>query len=134
MRSNPPNLILSKSHTLPNALWLARTFAALLNACTCRGPLVPTQDDCPDRSGPYVLARRVRSPGAVSDDIPSDQFVTLDGIRFHYPDWGGDGDPLLLLAGLGCTAHVFAVLAPHLTERFRVLALTRRGHGLTDQV
>ena len=67
-------------------------------------------------------------------DIPSDQFVTLDGIRFHYPDWGGDGDPLLLLAGLGCTAHVFAVLAPHLTERFRVLALTRRGHGLTDQV
>jgi len=45
-------------------------------------------------------------------DIPSDQFVTLDGIRFHYLDWGGDGDPLLLLAGLGCTAHVFAELAP----------------------
>ena len=67
-------------------------------------------------------------------DIPSDQFVTLDGIRFHYLDWGGDGDPLLLLAGLGCTAHVFAELAPHLTDRFRVLALTRRGHGLTDQV
>ena len=67
-------------------------------------------------------------------DIPSDQFVTLDGVRFHYLDWGGDGDPLLLLAGLGCTAHLFAELAPHLTDRFRVLALTRRGHGLTDQV
>ncbi len=67
-------------------------------------------------------------------DIPSDQFVTLDGVRFHYLDWGGDGDPLLLLAGLGCTAHVFAELAPHLSDRFRVLALTRRGHGLTDQV
>jgi pimeloyl-ACP methyl ester carboxylesterase len=67
-------------------------------------------------------------------DIPPDQFVTLDGVRFHYLDWGGDGDPLLLLAGLGCTAHVFAELAPHLTDRFRVLALTRRGHGLTDQV
>jgi len=66
--------------------------------------------------------------------IPSDQFVTLDGVRFHYLDWGGDGDPLLLLAGLGCTAHVFAELAPHLRDRFRVLALTRRGHGLSDQV
>ena len=67
-------------------------------------------------------------------DVPPDRFVTLDGVRFHYLDWGGDGDPLLLLAGLGCTAHVFAELAPHLTDRFRVLALTRRGHGLTDQV
>jgi pimeloyl-ACP methyl ester carboxylesterase len=67
-------------------------------------------------------------------DVPSDQFVTLDGVRFHYLDWGGDGEPLLLLAGLGCTAHVFAELAPHLTDRFRVLALTRRGHGLSDQV
>jgi pimeloyl-ACP methyl ester carboxylesterase len=67
-------------------------------------------------------------------DIPSDQFVTLDAVRFHYLDWGGDGDPLLLLAGLGCTAHVFAEWAPHLSDRFRVLALTRRGHGLTDRV
>ncbi len=71
-------------------------------------------------------------PGPI--DIPSDQFVVLDGVRFHYLDWGGDGDPLLLLAGLGCTAHVFAELAPHLSDRFRVLALTRRGHGLTDSV
>ena len=69
-----------------------------------------------------------------SIDIPSDRFVVLDGVRFHYLDWGGNGDPLLLLAGLGCTAHVFAELAPHLSDRFRVLALTRRGHGLTDQV
>jgi len=67
-------------------------------------------------------------------DIPPDQFVDLDGVRFHFLDWGGDGEPMLLLAGLGCTAHVFAELAPHLSDRFRVLALTRRGHGLTDQV
>jgi pimeloyl-ACP methyl ester carboxylesterase len=67
-------------------------------------------------------------------DLPPDRFVTLDGVRFHYLDWGGDGGPMLLLAGLGCTAHVFAELAPHLTDRFRVLALSRRGHGLTDQV
>lgn len=67
-------------------------------------------------------------------DIPPDRFVVLDGVRFHYLDWGGDGEPLLLLAGLGCSAHVFTELAPHLSDRFRVLALTRRGHGLTDRV
>ncbi len=81
------------------------------------------------------LARRGyshRVPGPI--DIPSDQFVILDCVRFHYLDWGGDGEPLLLLAGLGCTAHVFAELAPHLSDRFRVLALTRRGHGLTERV
>ncbi len=71
-------------------------------------------------------------PGRI--DIPSDQFVILDGVRFHYLDWGGNGDPLLLLAGLGCTAHIFAELSPHLSDQFRVIALTRRGHGLTDQV
>ena len=69
-----------------------------------------------------------------SIDIPPDRFVTLDGIRFHYLDWGGGEVPVLLLAGLGCTAHVFAELAPHLSDRFRVLALTRRGHGLTEPV
>jgi pimeloyl-ACP methyl ester carboxylesterase len=26
-------------------------------------------------------------------DIPPDQFVTLDDVRFHFLDWGGDGDP-----------------------------------------
>jgi pimeloyl-ACP methyl ester carboxylesterase len=71
---------------------------------------------------------------ASSIDMPPDQFVTLDGVRFHYLDWGGDGVPLLLLPGLGCTAHVFTELAPHLNDRFRVIALTRRGHGLTDPV
>lgn len=82
----------------------------------------------------YVVADRYshRVPGPI--DIPPDQFVILDGVRFHYLDWGGDGEPVLFLAGLGCTAHVFAELAPHLSDRFRVLALTRRGHGLTDQV
>jgi pimeloyl-ACP methyl ester carboxylesterase len=73
-------------------------------------------------------------PALPALDVPPDQFVTLDGVRFHYLDWGGDGEPLLTLAGLGCTAHVYAELAPHLTDRFRVVALTRRGHGLTDQV
>jgi non-heme chloroperoxidase len=44
-------------------------------------------------------------------------------------DWGGTGRPLVLLAGLGNTAHVFDELAPRLTSLGRVYGITRRGYG-----
>jgi pimeloyl-ACP methyl ester carboxylesterase len=59
-------------------------------------------------------------------------FVTVHGINLHYLDWGGSGDVLLFLAGLGCNAHVFDDLAPRFTDTFHVMALTRRGHGASD--
>lgn len=59
-------------------------------------------------------------------------FVNANGIRLHYLDWGGDGDVLLFLAGMGCNAHIFDDLAPRFTDKLRVMALTRRGHGESD--
>jgi non-heme chloroperoxidase len=59
-------------------------------------------------------------------------FVHVNGIRLHYLDWGGRGPALLFLAGMGCNAHVFDRFAPRFTDRFHVLALTRRGHGESD--
>jgi pimeloyl-ACP methyl ester carboxylesterase len=40
---------------------------------------------------------------------------------------------LLLLAGMGNDAHSFDQFAPKFTDRFRVLALTRRGFGQSDK-
>lgn len=60
-------------------------------------------------------------------------FVRAGGLRLHYLDFGGSGEPLLLLAGAGHTAHVWDEFAPRLTGRFRVLALTRRGFGESEQ-
>lgn len=59
-------------------------------------------------------------------------FVNANGVRLHYLDWGGSGDALLFLAGMGCNAHIFDDFPPRFTDRFRVLALTRRGHGESD--
>ncbi|HSO11536.1 MAG TPA: alpha/beta hydrolase [Anaerolineales bacterium] len=59
-------------------------------------------------------------------------FVNVNGIQLHYLDWGGSGDVLLFLAGMGCNAHVFDNLAPRFTDKFHVMALTRRGHGESD--
>ena len=60
-------------------------------------------------------------------------FITVNGVRLHYLDWGGSGDTLLLLAGLGDTAHIYDDLAPKFTDRFHVLGLTRRGHGQSEK-
>jgi pimeloyl-ACP methyl ester carboxylesterase len=44
-------------------------------------------------------------------------------------DWGGRGTPLVFLAGLGNTAHVFDGFAPQFTDSFHVVGITRRGFG-----
>lgn len=54
------------------------------------------------------------------------------GVRLHYLDWGGSGDTIVLLTGYGLSAHIYDDLAPQLTDRFHVVALTRRGHGESD--
>jgi non-heme chloroperoxidase len=59
-------------------------------------------------------------------------FVTINGIRLHYLDWGGDGPALIFLTGMGATAYIFDKFAPRFTDKFHVLALTRRGHGDSD--
>ena len=59
-------------------------------------------------------------------------FVTINGIRLHYLDWGGDGPALIFLTGMGATAYIFDKFAPRFTDKFHVLALARRGHGDSD--
>ena len=57
----------------------------------------------------------------------TEQFLDVNGARLHYLDYGGVGEPLVLLTGYGSSAHVFDQFATRLTNRFRVVALTRRG-------
>src|SRR6185295_6620938 len=59
----------------------------------------------------------------------SGSVVVAPGVRLHYLDFGGTGEPVVLLAGLGNTAHAYDDFAPGLTDRFHVIALTRRGFG-----
>lgn len=59
-------------------------------------------------------------------------FVNVNGVKLHYLDWGGNGNVLLFLPGMGCNAHIFDDLAPRFCDRFHVMALTRRGHGESD--
>lgn len=51
------------------------------------------------------------------------------GSMLEVVDWGGHGKPLIFLAGLGNTAHVFSDFAPELSSAYHVLGITRRGFG-----
>src|SRR5688572_26069595 len=51
------------------------------------------------------------------------EFIRANGVRLHFLDWGGDGETLLFLHGMGDTAHIFDEIAPKFTNEFRVMAL-----------
>src|SRR5688500_11438493 len=59
-------------------------------------------------------------------------FITVNKVKLHYLDWGGAGETLLFLHGQGDTAHRYDDFAPKFTNQFRVLGLTRRGHGESE--
>ncbi len=78
---------------------------------------------CSDSVGPAPEVTRSTTPNA-----PQAHFVTVaPGVRLEVLDYGGTGAPLVLLAGSGNTAHVFAAFAWRFTDRFHVIAITRRG-------
>jgi hypothetical protein len=78
----------------------------------------------------FAGAVSAQGPNSVRDSSPhSSAQVTVNGVTLHYLDWGGDGDVVLLLSGLGNDAHVFDHFATTLTDRWHVVGLTRRGFG-----
>jgi pimeloyl-ACP methyl ester carboxylesterase len=62
--------------------------------------------------------------------LPTSKFVTANGLRLHYLEWGRDGMPLVLCVhGYTSSAQAFNALARHLQDRFHIIALDVRGHG-----
>jgi pimeloyl-ACP methyl ester carboxylesterase len=60
----------------------------------------------------------------------TDRFVSVNGLRLHYLDWGNAGKPpLVMLHGIGRDAHSFDHIAPRFTSDYHVIAVDLRGHG-----
>jgi len=58
------------------------------------------------------------------------QFIAAEpNVKIEVLDWGGSGRPMVLIPGLGNTAHVFDTFAPKLASTYHVYGITRRGFG-----
>ncbi len=54
------------------------------------------------------------------------------GVSLEVIDWGGSGPPLIFLAGLGNTAHIFDNFAPKFVPEYHAYGITRRGFGASS--
>jgi esterase len=58
------------------------------------------------------------------------QFITINGLRLHYLDFGNSAKPpLICIHGLSGNAHNFDGLAAHLTPDYHVISIDVRGRG-----
>jgi pimeloyl-ACP methyl ester carboxylesterase len=57
------------------------------------------------------------------------QIEVQEGVTLEVLDWGGPGVPVVMLAGLGNTAHDFDNFAPRLSGKYHTYGITRRGFG-----
>jgi esterase len=70
----------------------------------------------------FVLAQTGQSP--------TDRFITVNGLRLHYLDWGSESKPpFIMLHGISRVAHQFDHLAPSFVANYHVMAIDMRGHG-----
>jgi pimeloyl-ACP methyl ester carboxylesterase len=61
------------------------------------------------------------------------RLITVEkNVKVEVLDWGGTGRPIVLLPGLGLTAHVFSRFVPLLTPHYHVYGITRRGFGASS--
>jgi non-heme chloroperoxidase len=70
------------------------------------------------------------APDVETTAPPAVHRITVDReVALEVLDAGGDGPPLVFLAGFGNSAHIFTDFAARFRDDFRVVAITRRGFG-----
>ena len=68
-----------------------------------------------------------------SGEPPGFVVVVAPGDRIHFLDWGGAGEPgIVLVHGLAASAWIWAPVARRLIAARRTVAMDLRGHGLSD--
>lgn len=62
------------------------------------------------------------------------RFIEVEAnVALEVLDWGGEGPALVLLTGIGATAHTYDQFAPKLAKDFHVYGITRRGFGASSK-
>src|SRR5437764_2619643 len=63
----------------------------------------------------------------------ADNFITLNGLRLHYREWGAqDAAALVIRHGAAARARAWDAVAGALADRWHLVVPDLRGHGETD--
>ena len=81
------------------------------------------------RAGDGPQAGRVQGPHAAQGPLVK----VAPGVELEVLDWGGTGEAMVLLTGLGDNAHVYDQFAFQFTDDFHVIGITRRGYLPSSQ-
>jgi len=73
-----------------------------------------------------------KKPTMGTKPIYKENFIQTDRIKLHYLDWGGSGQPLVLLHAWGDSPYIFEGIANSLKKNFRIIAYSKRGHGKSE--
>ncbi|MFE7590678.1 alpha/beta fold hydrolase [Kitasatospora sp. NPDC057512] len=91
----------------------------------------PSSTPLPTPEGPGSVAGAPNLPAGFAQTFTS-RYVDTGHLRLHAVT-GGEGPPLLLLAGWPQTWYAWRLLMPALARDFRVVAVDPRGVGLSDK-
>ncbi|HEV7609994.1 MAG TPA: alpha/beta hydrolase [Steroidobacteraceae bacterium] len=120
---------LAKHQTVTVTAWEAAGFVS--KSLTLPGILGDITETCPLPTKDGNLFQKARWRDGAPHEPSS---LTVDeGVQLEVLDFGGKGSPILLLPGMGATAHSYDELAPLLAQKHRVVALTRRGSGASSK-
>jgi len=73
-----------------------------------------------------------KKPAMAANPTYEEGFIQTDRLKLHYLDWGGSGQPLVLLHAWGDSPYLFEGIANSLKKNFRVIAYSKRGHGKSE--
>jgi molybdate transport system substrate-binding protein len=117
---------------IPDSVQLVTTFSAGV-ATTARAPATARQLIAYLSSTSAHKVIRAAGLDPVAAALPTegvDRFITVNGLRLHYLDWGNEGKPpFILLHGISRTAHTFDHVARRYQKDYHVIAIDMRGHG-----
>ena len=107
---------------------MSRRLAQIVAACILSGTILGAQQHATNEAA----KSEDTSPHRVQFVVVEKKVEVEKDLKLEVLDWGGSGRPLILLAGLGATAHGFDDFAPKLTASHHVYGITRRGFGASS--
>src|SRR5277367_1283734 len=73
---------------------------------------------------------KTESRGSHSNFIePASSFISVNGVRLHTLDWGGEGAPIVVVHATGFLGRIYRPLAERLRSIGHVYSYDQRGHG-----